>query len=278
MIRRTLLVLAFLVGLGGCTGEDPDPKPSSAPSATFTPSPAAAPATAAPRPANGSCFALSYEEAVASTTEVAATRCKAPHTARTFHVGTIEAVVDGHLLAVDSAQVQDAIATECPQRLGRYLGGDEETQRLSLLRAIWFSPSIEASDEGENWFRCDVIALAGDEELAPLKGPLKGALATENSFGMCGTADPESVAFERVICSAPHTWQAIASVDAPGRDVPGRDFPGLRSLRDDGTVACEDPARAVAPDPLTVTWSYEPPSRLQWQAGQQYGICWVPTD
>jgi len=276
-MRRTLAGLAALAALTACTAEDPGPtgpSPSDTPSATAT-TPTAAPATAAPRPENGRCYRLTYADAVAPTTEVGATRCRAAHTSQTYFVGTIDAVVDGHLLAVDSRRVQDAIAADCPRRLGRYLGGTAEDLRLSMLRAIWFSPSIDASDAGQDWYRCDLIALAGDERLATLGDDLQGALGRDDAadrFGMCGTADPEDPDFQRVICSTTHRWEAISTVDATGTD-----YPGAGRLRTDGKAACEDPARAVAPDPLTVTWSYEPPTRRQWRAGRHYGICWVPT-
>ncbi|CUR54257.1 conserved hypothetical protein [metagenome] len=274
MKRAALVTALALVASAGCTGKDPGSEPtptrSTAPAAVAT----ATPAAPAPRPATRLCYDLSYTQALESTTTIAPLPCKKPHTSRTFFVGTVDAVVDGHLLAVDSNQVQDAIAATCPRQLAGYLGGSREDRRLSMLRAIWFSPSIEQSDEGQNWFRCDVIALAGDERLAPLDGDPKGVLDESSRaarFAMCGTADPESPRFERITCSATHSWKAIATVDAEGRD-----FPGADALRVDGKAACEDPARAVAPDPLTVTWSYEPPTLEQWRAGQHYGICWVP--
>ena len=153
----------------------------------------------------------------------------------TFYVGTVDAVVDGHLLAIDSEQVRADIAAQCPRRLGRYLGGSEEDLRLSMFRAVWFSPTIEQSDEGQDWYRCDVIALAEDEELAPLGRGLEGALDEEGStdrYGMCGTADPEDAEFQRVICSADHSWRAIATVDADGKAYPGGGE--LRAAGEDG--------------------------------------------
>lgn len=276
VMRRTLIVLLAMVTVSACDSSAPVPTTAPTPTpTTSTSSSTVAPATKAPRPARNLCYEFTYADAVAPTTDVEATSCQDEHTARTFYVGTIDAVVDGHLLAVDSRLVRDDIAAQCPRRLGRYLGGSDEDRRLSMLRAVWFSPTIEESDEGQNWYRCDVIALAGDEVLAPLRGRLKGVLdreGTADRYGMCGTSDPENEDFERVICSAEHSWQAIATIDAKGED-----YPGVAQLRSDGKTACEDPARAVAPDPLTVTWSYEPPTRQQWRAGQHYGICWVPT-
>ena len=28
-----------------------------------------------------------------------------------------------------------------------------------MLRTVWFTPSVEESDAGANWYRCDVVAL-----------------------------------------------------------------------------------------------------------------------
>ena len=39
-----------------------------------------------------------------------------------------------------------------------------------MLRAVWFTPTVAQSDRGADWFRCDVIAVAGTEKLAPLTG------------------------------------------------------------------------------------------------------------
>jgi hypothetical protein len=272
MMRKALIVLMALAGLSACDSAAPEPEAE--PSPTQTTSSTVLPAPTAPRPHVGRCYAFTYDDAVASTTDVKPTSCKHDHTAVTYYVGTVDAVVDGHLLAIDSRRVREEIATRCPQRLARYLGGSKEDQRLSMFRAVWFSPTIEQSDDGQDWYRCDVIALARDEELAPLGRHLDGVLEGEGAadrYGMCGTSDPEKKSFQRVICSADHAWRAIATVDAKGRH-----YPGARRLRADGKSACEDPARAVAPDPLTVTWSYEPPTREQWGAGQHYGICWVP--
>ena len=143
-----------------------------------------------------------------------------------------------------------------------------------MLRAVWFTPTVEESDAGANWFRCDVIAVAADGELAPLTGRLAGVLGTDagrERYAMCGTAEPGTAGFERVICSADHTWRAIATVPfAAGT------YPGDERVRTAGEAPCQDAGRAVADDPLSYRWGYERPTREQWDAGQTYGICWAP--
>jgi hypothetical protein len=266
VIRRISLLLAALAVLAtGCDGATPS---ATTPSSSTT-HPALVRATEPPLPEDGRCYQLSYQDAVAPTSDASHVSCRKPHTAHTFHVGTIDAVVDGHLLAVDARRVQEAIARKCTRRLSDYLGGSADDLALSMFRAVWFSPSVEQSDAGENWFRCDVIALAREDELATL--PRHPSLDDE-SFGTCGTAEPGSSGFERVICSAEHSWRAIAVVRHHGTT-----YPGGHELIDD-QAACEDPARAAAKDPLSVVFSYLAPTRAQWNAGQHYGTCWVPTD
>lgn len=268
MSRPAAALLAVLL-LGGCTGSEPPP-------AAPTPSPAASPTAAptVPSPANRACYRLTYDDAVAPTSSVPPSSCGRKHTSMTFAVGRLDTLVDGHLLAVDSDRVQRQVARECPQRLGSFVGGTLEQRRLSMLRSVWFTPTVEESDAGANWFRCDVTAVAGEQELAPLTGQLAGVLDTaagRSRYAMCGTAEPGAPGFERVLCSADHTWRAIATVPFEAGA-----YPGDERVRLAGEVPCQDAGRAVADDPLSYRWSYERPTREQWDAGQTYGICWAP--
>ena len=55
----------------------------------------------------------------------------------TFAVGPLDAVVDGHLLAVDSARVRGQVAQTCPERFAAFVGGTAEDQRPKLLETTW---------------------------------------------------------------------------------------------------------------------------------------------
>ena len=270
-----LLLVALLVATG-CSSKasettasatTPSPTRSSTPSATAAPS-------APPDPVRGACRDLSYAEAVAPTSEAAATSCAGRHTAETYAVGQLKTVVDGHLLAVDTAAVQQRVATACPRRLARFAGASQEDLRLSMLRAVWFTPTVAESDAGANWYRCDAIVVAHEDALAPLSGGLRGALGTaegRGSYGMCATAAPGTADFSRVLCRAPHAWRAIRSVDLPRGA-----YPGEKAVRAAGQEVCDDAARAGAADALDYQWGYEWPTAQQWAAGQTYGRCWAP--
>lgn len=260
------LGLAVLLGcVSGCTGGEPTPAPtSSAPPSRATPVPA---------PASGACHRLDYAQAVAPTTEDAPVPCDGEHTAETFLVGRLDTMAGGHLLAVDSQRVQAQVARTCPRRLGDFVGGSDEERRLSMLRAVWFTPSVEAAEAGADWFRCDVIAVAGAQKLAPLRRSLRGVLDTDAGarWAMCGTARPGAATFTRVPCGQPHRWRALRTVDL-GTEA----YPGEPTAREAGQEVCRDAAREVAADALNFEWGYEWPTAEQWNAGQPYGICWAP--
>ncbi len=206
--------------------------------------------------------------------------CKRKWTTRTFYVGTLDPVVDGHLLTVDSAAIQQQAAERCPRRLSQYLGGTPDALRLSVFRSVWFTPTVEESDAGADWLRCDVVALARPDTLAKLTGNVRGALDGDVSttFGLCGTAAPDDPDFERVMCAEEHSWRALETVDLAGRTYPGRN-----AVQERGVEPCTEAARAEAEDALDFQWGYEWPTRSQWvgsngQPGQKYGVCWAPAD
>ncbi len=280
LLPATLAVLVCTATAGCTSSGDSDAgptssAPTSAASAVASPSATPTPARAVPSPGNRDCYAYGYGSAVAPVAEGDPVPCDRPHTAITFQVGDLDTVVDGHLVSVDSQRVQDQVARECPAAFERFVGGTIEARRLTMLRPVWFTPSLRESDRGANWFRCDAVAIAADEKLAPLVGRLQGVLArplARERFAMCGTAEPGTADFQRVICSAQHAWEALRTVD-----VPGKTYPGVVKARAAGQQICQDAASAVADDPLNYRWGYEWPTAVQWQNGQKYGICWAPS-
>ena len=275
-MKRLMPAVALLLALAGCTGDgdqSAEPTPSGS-AATASDSTKPTPASPPPAPRDRSCYRLTYDEAVAPTSEARKVACTATHTSMTYAVGSLDPVVDGHLLAVDSDRVQAQVAAECPRRLPSFLGGTPDDLHLSMLRAVWFTPTVELSDAGADWFRCDVIAVASDGRLAPLTQRMAGVLGTEagqDRFGMCGTAEPGTADFSRVICSSDHSWRAVDVVHFASDK-----YPGPAAAREAGQGPCEDAGRATASDALDFTWGYEWPTREQWDAGQTYGLCWIP--
>lgn len=271
------LALAVTLALAGCSGDDSEPTPdagSSGTSSAAEPTPTPTPAQAAPVPRERACYAYGYAAAVSPIARGKPVSCDRTHTAITFAVGELDTLVDGHLVSVDSDRVQRQVAQACPRAFEKFVGGSEEDRRLSMLRAIWFTPSLPQSDAGANWYRCDAVAIAADEKLAPLVGRLQGVLSRPEAagrFAMCGTAEPGTDGFRRVICSAKHAWRALSTVD-----IAGRAYPGVAKARAAGQEECQDVASAAADDPLNYEWGYEWPTQQQWRAGQRYGICWSP--
>ena len=146
-----------------------------------------------------------------------------------------------------------------------------------MLRAVWFTPTVEESDAGAGWYRCDVVALAGDERAgaarpAACAGVLDAGRAAAR-YGMCGTAEPGSPDFARVICSS------RAHAGGRSRRSPSAAAPTPAWRRSATTASERVRGRRPATRPTTrsnFTWGYEWPTAEQWAAGQTYGLCWAP--
>ncbi len=277
--RSAVLLLMAALALTGCSGND-EPDTTASPSAT--PTPIAAPSTASPptappappSPTRLECRRLTFEEALAPTDSGRVVGCQSTHTSQTYAVGRLKTVIDGHLVAVDSTRVQAQVARACPRKLAAFLGTTDDSLRLTMLRAVWFTPSMEESDAGADWFRCDVVAVAADAKLARLAGTLEGVLEDQprgGPYAMCGTAAPDSPSFRRVLCREAHAWRAVEVVELSAKG-----YPGVAQVRAAGQAQCEDAGRAIADDALDYEWGYEWPTAELWAAGQRYGRCWAP--
>lgn len=265
-------VLATLV-LAGCSSSTSS-SPATGPTQVLTPSSPTSSASRPPKPdpppPGRACYRLGYADALAPTSDKTPVPCASLHTAVSFYVGSYD-----RSLPVDGPRVHQLVSTQCPRRFATFAGGTLADRRLSLLRTVWFTPTVEQADLGAHWFSCVAIALRDDQHLALLRTRVEGALDTaagRASFGLCGTAQPGTSGFAQRICAAPHAWKALQTVPfAPGR------YPGTSKVREAGQTVCKDAGRAVASDPLNYRWSYQWPTLAQWKAGQTYGVCWAPS-
>jgi hypothetical protein len=283
-VSRLLVLLLTTLALSACTGGTPsasrstptEPTPATATSRTSSapvppPPPPAAPSAAA-------CYRLSTEQLTEPTNSSVPVPCSAPHTAATIYVGRLDMVVDGHAVAVDSAAVQRQLSSTCPRRLAAYVGGSGSTRALSRFNVVWYSPTLEQSDRGADWFRCDLIAFARADTLLSLPptrrlaGVLNRAGALR-AYGLCGTAAPGARGFQRVVCARPHSWRAADTIAIRG----GPRYPGVRVVRSAGDAACRDFARSLAPRSVRFEYGWEWPTQQQWTRGQHFGYCWVPS-
>lgn len=266
-----LLVAALLTGCGG--GQKQAGVERSAPTrSTATVTPTSTPPPRVPRV--GDCYRIDLKAATRPTSDAKPLSCKKEHTAVTIFVGTIDPIVDGHLLAVDAKEIQDQIASTCPTKVPSWIGGSADDQKLSRFSAIWFSPTLAESDAGADWFRCDVVAVGAQNQLAKLPGAEKGALDADSALdtlGTCGNSAPSEQGFEQVICARPHSWRAVTVIPIPqDAEYLG---PNMQAAGDD---SCKLEAQQRATDPLVYKWSFEWPTRTEWDSGRRYGLCWVP--
>lgn len=271
-MRTAAVLLAGLV-LAGCSSSGsstPRAEPTPVQSSPTTSSGVVTPPPPPPAPPTHACYRLSYADALAPTSDVKPSPCTGPHTAVTFFVGKLPPHQP-----VDGAVVHRVVATACPRRFAAFVGGTVEDRRLSLLRTVWFTPTLDQGQAGARWFRCEAIAIRDDQHLAPLSGPISGALdddATRQRFALCATSEPGTPGFQQRICSAPHAWRALRTVGFPAGS-----YPGVDRVKSAGQGPCQDAAHAVASDPLNFRWSYQWPTLQQWRGGQTYGVCWAPS-
>lgn len=280
VVASSLLAISVLTGClaeGGTPpaerGQTPSVSASSSTATTSTPS-ASATQESVPRPAARACYRLTFNQALSPITRVSASPCDRPHTARTLYVGSVGDLVEGRVGSIDSARVQRAVAQECPRRFAAFLGGPEQARRLSMFRPVWFTPTLGEAEQGQDWYRCDLIALAGEGELLPLEGKLEGLLGGNRwkpTYGLCATASPGTPSFRRVACGRKHSWRALATVPFTARA-----YPGEAVVRSRGDDSCPEAARAVAADPLDFQWGFEWPTAEQWGDGVRWGVCWAP--
>jgi hypothetical protein len=272
---RRLLLLAVCVTALLVTGCTTPTAPKAQPSPTPSPTPSSAPPEQpSPPPVAGSCHRLTMKSAARPTDSAPAVPCSAKHTSVTIKVGEINALNDGHLLAVDSSQVQDERSHTCPRKAPSYLGGSRSDQRLSRFRVVWFGPSVHQADLGASWFRCDIVALDGGG-LAELPKKVKGVLADPgalDTFGTCGTTAPDSKKFQAILCAHKHSWRAVDIIGLPQH---------ARYLGGPADAAANDQCKTIAQDrahgALQYSWSFQWPTADQWKDGRRFGFCWVPT-
>ncbi|NPD05910.1 hypothetical protein HN031_14565 [Nocardioides sp. zg-1308] len=275
MRRLPLLALVAALALGGCTspsdGEPPAGTPSTSATPTGTVPTETVPPDPGPDPRVGECHALSFGQAVAVVGRTAPVPCRRRHTAQTYFVGRLDLETGaGFTRRVDSRAAQRQARQACTTRLPRHLARTPRELRLSMARAVWFTPSPRRAEAGADWFRCDLVVVAAPEQLLRLPRRTRGWGDTP-AIAMCATAAPGTAQFARVACGGRHSWRAVTTVDLPGRRLPRQAAIAARM-----ESSCRNAARAQADDPLDFVWSQESPTREQWDAGQRYGICWAP--
>ena len=273
-LRVLAAAVAAVLVLTGCTAESSDPTGTpSSPSQSQTPSETpteTVPPDPGPTPKVGECHALSFRQAVAVVGRTEPVACRRKHTSQTYFVGRLRLETPaGSTRRVDSDAAQRQARTTCLARLPRHLGVAPRELRLTMAQAVWFTPSPGRAEAGADWFRCDVVGVAGPRTLLQLPRRTNG-WGDAPVLAMCATAAPGTAAFRRVGCGTKHAWVAVATVDIPGRKLPARAAIAQRM-----ESPCGDVARGRADDPLDFTWTQESPTADQWEAGQRYGICWV---
>ena len=259
---KALLVCTILVVVSACGTTTP-------PKALRTTPPPPPPA-----PLVGTCRTLTFLSAGAPSDSTPTVPCSQKHTAITVAVGTL--VDRAHLktLDINAPAVQRLLAVNCPKAVETYAGAHGPKFDLSQIQALPFVPTPAQIAQGANWYRCDMVVLAAPSTLAVVTGTLRGALRSARAldrWGTCGTTAPSARTFKRVLCSQRHTWRAVAVIDIPKKS----GYLAKNTSRA-ASLACRKIAANAAHGASKYTWSFEWPNKQQWQAGQRFGLCWLP--
>lgn len=226
-------------------------------------------------PKVGECRNLTFAAVTASTNQDPTVSCDSSHTAVTVSVGKL--AENGQTAAMDlnSATLQNQLAAACPAAVLKHVGGGRDRLDLSRIEAILFMPTDDELKRGANWYRCDLVVVGKPKILTALPRTMNHVLAKPTGldrWGICGTAAPSAPSFSRIICSMPHTWRAVALVTLP-TGVKYLDAGTTNTARDN----CRKIALSAAKGAAKYTWSFEWPNAEQWESGQRFGLCWLPT-
>ena len=261
-----------MLALTACTASPTKPVSDSTPSASPTPTETTEPPDPGPRPRVGECHLLSFGQAVAVVGRTEPVTCKRKHTAETYFVGRLDlATKAGHVRRVDSRAAQRQARYTCTARLPKHLGRTPRELRLSMAQSVWFTPSPKRAEAGADWFRCDVVVVAGPQRLLPLPREHEG-------LGRCagGRDVRDRRARHPGVPARRLRGEARVAGRLHGRHPRHEAADRSTAVADRMEGPCGDAARSRASDPLDFTWSQESPTQEQWDAGQRYGICWVP--
>lgn len=263
-LTRVLALAGASLVLAGCGSSA---STGAGPTASASAKPPAAPTV-------GACRLLAFKDASAQTNDLPPVPCSAPHTAITVDVGSLVDAKHPTLTNVNAPEVQHRLAVSCPTAAQKYLGASENTLRLSQVVPIWFLPTPAQIEAGAHWYRCDVVVLARPNELGDLPATMSGALAQPqalNDWGTCANVAPASQDFRRQLCRDPHHWRAVSVVEVPAATKYLDKAAGA-----DASKQCGEVAKSLADNPQKFSWSFEWPNQQQWQAGQRFGLCWLP--
>ena len=228
-----------------------------------------------PAPKVGKCYDLSYKESLQGTSKADPVPCKDKHTSVTIYVGEFDPIVDGHLLAVDSDEVQAQIAKVCPSKVSDWVAGRRTRcgsagSRPPGSARRWRSPTRARTGSGATW-----SPSAGRSRSSGSPGTKGGARRSGRARHLRHLQQDrsrrQSKKFAAVACAEPHSWRAVSVIDLD-KDVEVLGPPADKAADE----ACKAQAQQRASDPLNLKWAFQWPSKEAFDAGQRYGLCWVP--
>ena len=198
-LRTTATAVASLLLLAGCDTGEPTATPASpatsasasagSPDGTGTTDAPTSPGTSRPAgpsesttsaeptvevppaPPEDACYRLRLRELTEPTSSRDPVPCTDAHNAQTIHVGEPRhgrrRALGGRGLPGRAGPARQHV----PGRAGVVRRRLPQLRALSRFEVVWYSPTLEQSDRGATWFRCDLVAFATSDRLADLPPP-----------------------------------------------------------------------------------------------------------
>lgn len=227
------------------------------------------------KPHVGSCRVLAASDISASSNETPAVPCTKPHTAVTFAVGmfTAQQITSR---ALRSGEIGRLALSRCTTAWKTFVGGDKETQHISVAGLAYYLPDQKQLNKGARWYRCDlVLGGQGGMALENLPATVRGLLDAPLPLSL--TSCRTETDFEHghlVPCSQAHAMRAIGITPLPG----GAAYPSTAALKQASAKGCTAVVKTWLHGHISGGAAYQWPDRLGWVTLHDHtATCWTVT-
>lgn len=221
----------------------------------------------------GSCYdySLATIGKVASAAPVIG--CESPHTAETWHVGTVDAAFGAPSKSTQARRL--AAGRPCTlTAMNSYLGMTGRSLP-SRYRTVVLFPTDDQWDAGERWVRCDVVLQSG-LQLQKTAGTAAAFVASTSAgaLNFCTPSTPSAQNTAAVQCANPtKNWIKVLDKELGG---PSSRFPGTSSVLRRSAVICQKIAKKYDGGVTYPGWWRINPTQHGWNLGKRSVQCFVP--
>lgn len=200
-------------------------------------------------PAVGSCYDLSWDQAVKPSATQDPVACDAPHTLMTVKVKRLSKPVNW------STDLSPRFEVPCTKAMYDAIGGTK-LAAMSAYQLWFFMPTKEERAKGARWIRCDVGLRAGRTGMDRLPTSVTlASLPLAKSVARCLAGKTLAT----TACSNGHTWKAKKAFKLSSRATSEAQY--------------QKQGRRCARLTNTQHYVFDGPSAEEWKAGNHWMVC-----